>query len=174
MYNHMLHTFIAVADCSSFTKAAERLYISPTAVMKQMNTLEQQLHLVPFEDNHEGILCEMKQRGKKFDFLIGVCDSKAWLNLCNFLPLGRVSKMIAVSGGMRLFYRVPYYCFPFFRCNPSGIRKINLVVQSAVRKIIHIALFLLLRSLSASFSICFLSHIEFPEAVKAPPCPQKS
>lgn len=36
MYNHLLDTFLVVADCGSFTKAAEKLYISPTAVMKQM------------------------------------------------------------------------------------------------------------------------------------------
>ncbi|WP_066718806.1 LysR family transcriptional regulator [Clostridium sp. Marseille-P299] len=176
MYNKMLDTFIAVADCGSLTKAAERLYISPTAVMKQMNALEShldlkliertpsgirlteagaliyqdakfmidyskksissaratlfandttfcvgtsllnpakpfmdlwyqvnkdfpeyKLHLVPFEDNHEGILSEISKLGEKFDFLIGVCDSKAWLNLCNMLPIGRYKKMIAVS-----------------------------------------------------------------------------
>lgn len=181
MYNHMLDTFITVADCGSFTKAAERLYISPTAVMKQINTLEghldlklihrtpsgirltaagaviyqdakfmidysqksitsakatlcasdttfcvgtsllnpakpfmdlwyrvnkdfpdYKLHLVPFEDNHEGVLSEISQLGEKFDFLIGVCDSKAWLNLCNMLPLGRYKKMIAVSREHRL------------------------------------------------------------------------
>lgn len=175
MYNHLLDTFIAVADCGSFTKAAEKLYISPTAVMKQMNTLENhlelqllertpsgihltaagaiiykdakfiidysqksiisakttlyaksttfcvgtsllnpakpfmdlwyrvkkdfpdyKLHLVPFEDNHEGILSEIAQLGIKFDFLIGVCDSKAWLDLCHMLPLGTYRKMIAV------------------------------------------------------------------------------
>lgn len=176
MYNRTLDTFIAVADCGSFTKAAEKLYISPTAVMKQINTLENQLdlkliertpsgarltpageiiykdakfiidysnrsiasahaamhvddttfcigtsmlnpakpfmdlwyrvnqqfpdyklHLVPFEDNHEGILSEIEQLGEKFDFLIGVCDSKSWLSLCNFLPLGTYKKMVAVS-----------------------------------------------------------------------------
>lgn len=176
MYNHMLDTFISVADYGSFTKAAEHLYISPTAVMKQMNALEShlnlkliertpsgvhltsageviyrdakfmidyskksiasanaathtydttfcvgtsmlnpakpfmdlwyrvnqsfpdyKLHLVPFEDNHEGILFEIEKLGEKFDFLIGVCDSKAWLSLCQFLPLGRYKKMIAVS-----------------------------------------------------------------------------
>ncbi len=175
MYHPLLDTFIAVIDCGSFTKAAEKLFISPTAVMKQMNALEThlnlkliertpsgvrltsagkiiyrdakllidcsnksiaaakaavkkynstfcvgtsllnpakpfmdlwyrvnqsfpdyKLHLVPFEDDHEGILSEIKQLGEKFDFLIGVCDSKAWLSLCNFLPLGRYKKMIAV------------------------------------------------------------------------------
>lgn len=181
MYNPILETFIAVCDCGSFTKAAKRLYISPTAVMKQMNLLEShlelklidrtpsgirltdagaiiyqdakfmidysrksvasakatlyaesttfcvgtsmlnpakpfmdlwyrinkdfpdyKLHLVPFEDNCEGILGEIEKLGEKFDFLIGVCDSRAWLSRCNFLPLGTYKKMVAVSGKHRL------------------------------------------------------------------------
>lgn len=181
MYNPLLNTFLTVIHCGSFTKAAEQLYISPTAVMKQMNTLENhlnlkliertpsgvhltsagkviqrdaefildysqkslaaaklamqnsdsifcvgtsmlnpakpfmdlwykinlsfpgyKLHLVPFEDNHEGILAEIKKLGQKFDFLIGVCDSKAWFSLCNFLPLGKYEKRIAVSVEHRL------------------------------------------------------------------------
>ena len=176
MYHPLLDTFLAAIDQGSLTKAAEQLFISPTAVMKQMNQLENhlnlkliertpsgvrltpageiiyrdakfmkdysqksiaeakaagqrrdatfcvgtsllnpakpfmdlwyqvnqsfphyKLHLVPFEDNHEGILSEIKKLGEKFDFLIGVCDSKAWLSLCNFLPLGRYKKMVAVS-----------------------------------------------------------------------------
>lgn len=176
MYNPLLNTFFTVIDCGSFTKAAEKLFISPTAVMKQMNSFEDhinlklierspsgirltpsgeiiyrdakfmmdysqksiatakaataefdttfcvgtsmlnpakpfidlwykvnhsfpnyKLHLVPFEDNHEGILTEIKSLGEKFDFLIGVCDSKVWLSLCKFLPLGKYKKMIAVS-----------------------------------------------------------------------------
>lgn len=181
MYNPLLDTFLAAADCGSFTKAAERLYISPTAVMKQINSLEEhlnlrltertpsgicltaagkiiydgaklikdysektvsnayaaahnydttfcvgtsllnpakpfmdlwylinndfpdyKLHLVPFEDNHEGILSEIEKLGKKFDFLIGACDSKAWLSMCNFLPLGKYKKMISVPREHRL------------------------------------------------------------------------
>ena len=175
MYHPLLDTFITVVNCGSFSKAAEHLYISPTAVMKQMNALEShlnlkliertssgvlltpagkviyqdakfmidysqksiananaaahtydatfcvgtsllnpakpfmdlwyrvnqnfpdyKLHLVPFEDDHKGILSEIGKLGEKFDFLIGVCDSKAWLSLCQFLPLGRYKKMIAV------------------------------------------------------------------------------
>ena len=41
-YNPLLESFIAVADCGSFAKASEYLHISSTAVMKQMNTLEDQ------------------------------------------------------------------------------------------------------------------------------------
>ena len=52
MYNPLLDTFLAVADCGSFTKAADKLFISPTAVMKKMNASfpNHKLHLVPFED----------------------------------------------------------------------------------------------------------------------------
>ena len=52
------------------------------------------LHLVPFEDNHEGILAEISQLGTKFDFLVGVCDSRLWLDQCQFLPLGRYKKNV--------------------------------------------------------------------------------
>lgn len=181
MYNPLLNTFISVVDCGSFAKAAEILYISSTAIMKQMNSLEShldlkliertpsgihltkpgeviyrdakfmidyskksisaakatlyaynttfcvgtsllnpakpfmdlwynvnkefpeyKLHLVPFEDNHEGILSVIDGLGEVFDFLIGVCDSKEWLSRCNFLSLGRYQKMIAVSREHRL------------------------------------------------------------------------
>ena len=39
MYNPQLDTFIKVAECSSFSKAAQALFITPTAVIKQMNLL---------------------------------------------------------------------------------------------------------------------------------------
>ncbi len=55
MYNSLLITFIAVADCKSFTKAAEQLYISPTAVMKQMNVLENHLELKLVERGSSGV-----------------------------------------------------------------------------------------------------------------------
>lgn len=176
MFNPQLTVFVCVADCGSFTKAAEALFLSPTAVMKQINALEKhlnlklllrsahgvhltpageviyrdarflfdysrrsieqarqamddadrmfcvgtsllnpakpfmdlwyrvnrafpnyKLHLVPFEDNHEGILSEIAQLGKKFDFLVGVCDSRLWMEKCSFLQLGRYKKMCAVS-----------------------------------------------------------------------------
>lgn len=176
MYNHKLDTFLTVADSGSFHKASEKLFISPTAIMKQMNGLENdlgltlfqreqrgisltksgkliykealflkqhsensiaqakkieqqsekvfsvgtsllnpakpfmdlwykinekfsdyKLHLVPFDDDNESILSVISQLGRSFDFLIGVCDSKSWMSLCDFFPLGEYRKMIAVS-----------------------------------------------------------------------------
>lgn len=181
MLNSNLKAFVRVAECGSFTKAAESLYLSPTAVMKQINALEKhldlillerspagvrltaageviyqdakflldysrrsianarqkmetdsrtfcvgtsmlnparpfmelwyqvsrefpnyKLHLVPYEDNHEDILAEIARLGEKFDFLIGVCDSRRWLDQCNMFPLGRYPKMCAVSREHRL------------------------------------------------------------------------
>ena len=36
MYDPRLETFLTVADSGSFNKAAEKLYITPTAVIKQI------------------------------------------------------------------------------------------------------------------------------------------
>ena len=181
MYNPLLDTFIIVCECKSFTKASEKLFITPAGVMRQINALEKhlnlklfdrtasglkltfagklvhqeankiinqsneslkiikneleriettfcvgtsllnpakpfmdlwyetnkkfpnyKLHLVPFEDQSEGIINEIKNLGIKFDFLLGVCDSKKWLKLCNFLKIGEYKKMIAVSRKHRL------------------------------------------------------------------------
>ncbi len=55
MYNPLLYTFVTAIDCGSFAKAAEALYISPTAVMKQVNALEQHLNLKLTERTPAGI-----------------------------------------------------------------------------------------------------------------------
>lgn len=55
MYNHQLDTFIVVADCGSFSKAAETLYISVTAVIKQINLLEESINLKLFERTFRGV-----------------------------------------------------------------------------------------------------------------------
>ena len=55
MYNKHLETFICVADLGSFSKAADKLYISSTAVIKQINLLEQELNLQLFDRTHRGI-----------------------------------------------------------------------------------------------------------------------
>lgn len=55
MYNEKLDIFMCVADCGSFTKAAEKLYVSATAVMKQINLLETHLGIKLFTRTHHGI-----------------------------------------------------------------------------------------------------------------------
>ncbi len=56
MYNPQLETFIRVADAGSFNKAAEELYITPTAVIKQINGLEAELDVTLFTRTHRGLV----------------------------------------------------------------------------------------------------------------------
>ena len=181
MFNSLLPIFVCVADCGSFNKAAEKMYISPPAIMKQINALEKhldmklfdrtnqgirltpagkviyrhakflfdysekaieeakremqmfettfcigssllnpckpfmdlwykvndnfpgyRLHIIPFEDDHEGILSEISALGEKFDFIVGVCDSTQWMNHCNFQQIGTCQHQIAVPREHRL------------------------------------------------------------------------
>ncbi len=55
MYNPQLDTFLAVVEAGSFNKAAEKLYISPPAVIKQINLLEETLELQLFARTHRGL-----------------------------------------------------------------------------------------------------------------------
>ena len=55
MYNPQLETFLCVAELGSFNKAAENLYISPPAVIKQINLLEESLNLQLFVRTHRGL-----------------------------------------------------------------------------------------------------------------------
>ena len=55
------------------------------------------LHIVPFEDDHRGILSEIAALGEKYDFLVGACDSEKWLDLCCFQQLGAYRMCCAVS-----------------------------------------------------------------------------
>lgn len=49
MYNPQLDTFICVADAGSFNKAAEELFITPSAVIKQINLLEKSIDVRLFD-----------------------------------------------------------------------------------------------------------------------------
>lgn len=55
MYNPQLETFLRVADAGSFNKAAEESFITPTAVIKQINLLESSLGVKLFERTHRGL-----------------------------------------------------------------------------------------------------------------------
>ncbi len=55
MYNSQLETFVRVADAGSFNRAAEQSYVTPTAVMKQINLLESKLGVKLFERTHRGL-----------------------------------------------------------------------------------------------------------------------
>lgn len=64
MYNPILSTFISVAESGSFTKAAESLFITPPAVMKQINSLEERLGITLFDRSNHGL--QLTDAGKSF------------------------------------------------------------------------------------------------------------
>lgn len=64
MFDGRLETFVKVAECGSFTKAAEDLYITPTAVMKQINALEKELSAMLFERTNHGL--RLTKAGESF------------------------------------------------------------------------------------------------------------
>lgn len=55
MYNPHLETFIHVADAGSFNKAAEELFVTPPAVIKQITSLETNLDIKLFIRSPRGL-----------------------------------------------------------------------------------------------------------------------
>lgn len=64
MYNPILSTFISVVESGSFTQAAEALFITPPAVMKQINSLEERLGITLFDRSNHGL--QLTDAGKSF------------------------------------------------------------------------------------------------------------
>lgn len=64
MYHPQLTTFLSVAKSGSFTKAAEELFVTPTAVMKQINALEERLGFTLFARTNHGL--QLTDAGKSF------------------------------------------------------------------------------------------------------------
>ena len=77
MYRFELKTFIAAAECGSFNAASEKVFVSSTAVMKQINQLESQLGLKLFNRSNRGL--ELTAVGKAFlkeaEYITSYCDS---------------------------------------------------------------------------------------------------
>ena len=51
-----LETFITTAECGSFRKAGDALYITPSAVIKQIDLLEEEAGVPLFERTHRGLV----------------------------------------------------------------------------------------------------------------------
>ena len=80
MYNPQLETFLRVADAGSFNKAAEAVFVTPTAVIKQINLLEAELDVQLFERTHRGLTLTKAGQSIYQDakYIIGYCrDSVA-------------------------------------------------------------------------------------------------
>lgn len=56
MFEQLIDTFLLVSNLGSFTQAAKQLYLSTTAVQKQINQLEQKTGLILFERRKKGVV----------------------------------------------------------------------------------------------------------------------
>lgn len=50
-----LRSFVVAAGCGSFQKAAEQLFITPLALIKQINSMENELDFKLFVRSNKGI-----------------------------------------------------------------------------------------------------------------------
>ena len=55
MHDKHLDYFLLVADCGSFSKAAEKAYISPNAIIQQINLLESDIGITLFIRTNRGV-----------------------------------------------------------------------------------------------------------------------
>lgn len=95
MYNPQLDTFIKVADAGSFLKAAEQLYISSSAVIQQINLLEERCGVKLLERTHRGV--RLTPAGESF-----YQDAKEIIQKCN----DAVAKAQAAAGASRKTIRI--------------------------------------------------------------------
>ena len=117
MYNPQLETFICVVDSGSFSKAAEKLYITAPAVIKQINSLESSLDLHLFERTHRGLI--VTEAGKSLyqdaKYLIQYCKDSvsrarsAQNDQEGVIRIG-VSPMTPPQVFMTLWPRIQKYC----------------------------------------------------------------
>ena len=64
MLNPYIKAFLRVAECGSFSSAAEQLYISKVSVMNQINALEAHIGVPLFDRTHHGV--SLTDAGKSF------------------------------------------------------------------------------------------------------------
>ena len=117
MYNPQLETFLRVADAGSFNKAAEEMYITPTAVIKQINLLEGALEVKLFERTHRGLT--LTKAGKSLyqdtKYIIRYCEESviraknAMQSDSNVIRIG-TSPMTPAQLLMRLWSRIQVNC----------------------------------------------------------------
>ncbi len=117
LYNPQLETFLRVADAGSFNRAAEEAYITPTAVIKQINLLEDSLGVKLFERTHRGLI--LTKAGKSLyqdvKYIISYCrDSvtrakNAMQEDTNVIRIG-TSPMTPAQLLMQLWSKIQVHC----------------------------------------------------------------
>ena len=101
MYNRQIKTFITVADCGSFSKAAEKSFVTTVSVMKNINALEKHIGVKLLIRTNRGV--ELTKDGKKI-YKTGKHIIELSQNLIKSLKADKNNKDIIVRVGTSLLY----------------------------------------------------------------------
>lgn len=89
-----LQTFLSIVHTGSFTKTAEENFISSTAVMKQINKLEQELDTQLFKRTNSGVtLTPAGQKFEKYAQEILTLSQKAYVDCHNLTQKKKVVRL---------------------------------------------------------------------------------
>ena len=119
LHIHQLQTFLTVAESKSFTAAAEKLYISHTSLIQQMNALEKALGFSLFHRSPRGVV--LTESGtlfyEEFQKLIGQADEV--IGKCRDLEERGVHIRVANMNDLHTFYFYADFYRHFQRENPQ-------------------------------------------------------
>ena len=106
MYDPHLNTFLIVANTGSFSKAADYLYITPSAVIQQINALEAKLNVPLFHRSNKGVTLTKQGAYLKSECVDYIKKGKAVQEQLRSMPDGDFSLVLGTSlqAKCRVFY----------------------------------------------------------------------
>ena len=106
MYDPHLDTFLIVANTGSFSGAAEYLYITPSAVIQQINALEAKLKVPLFYRSNKGVSLTKQGVYLKSECMDYIKKGKAIQEQLRSMPDGELSLVMGTSlrEKCRVFY----------------------------------------------------------------------
>lgn len=106
MYDPHLDTFLIVANTGSFSGAADYLFITPSAVIQQINTLEAKLKVPLFYRSNKGVTLTKQGTYLKSECVDYIKKGKTIQEQLRSMPDGELSLVLGTSlwEKCRLFY----------------------------------------------------------------------
>ena len=106
MYDPHLDTFLIVANTGSFSHAADYLYITPSAVIQQINALEAKLKVQLFYRSNKGVSLTKQGAYLKSECMDYIKKGKAIQEQLRSMPDGELSLVLGTSlrEKCRVFY----------------------------------------------------------------------
>ena len=106
MYDPHLDTFLIVANTGSFSHAADYLYITPSAVIQQINALEAKLKVSLFYRSNKGVSLTKQGTYLKSECMDYIKKGKAIQEQLRSMPDGELSLVLGTSlrEKCRVFY----------------------------------------------------------------------